>query len=352
MRLKFLTVALLLAAFVPGFISCTDSALEVTPQPVTLDLSQAASSNPVFTLGRVLFYDKHLSVNASISCASCHKQALAFSDNVQFSKGFENRFTLRNSLPIQNIDPFMGDSVKLFWDGREKFLQTMVLKPILNHVEMGMGNEADITERVRNTPYYHDLFDKAFGVADITAENISIALSNFVSSIKSSHTRFDKSIFNGIPLSAIEQQGEQLFFTKYNCNGCHKTEEPGFYGTHEGGFVNIGLDNNYADNGRYNVTHNPADIGKFTVPDLRNVALTAPYMHDGRFSSLEEVLNHYSHGIANHPNLDERLKDAYGNAAQMNISEQEKTAIIAFLNTLTDFTMISDHNFSDPFVVH
>jgi len=351
MRLKFLTSAVVLAALFSAIISCTDNSFEVTPEPVTLDLSQLTTQNAAFTLGRVLFYDKHLSVNASISCGSCHKQALAFSDNVQFSRGFENRLTLRNSLPIQNIQAFFIDSVKLFWDGREKFLQTMVLKPILNHVEMGMGSESDIVDRVRNLPYYHDLFEKAFGSAEVSSAKISISLSQFVNSIFSFRTRFDESL-NGQALTAIEMQGEQLFFTKYNCNGCHHTESAGFYEIHEGGFVNIGLDADYTDKGRYNVTSNQADIGKFKVPDLRNVALTAPYMHDGRFASLDEVLNHYSHGIVNHPNLDARLKDAHGNSVQMNISSQEKTAIIAFLNTLTDYTMISDPNFSDPFKVH
>lgn len=352
MKLKLSSLAFVLATFFSGFISCTDNSPEVTPHPVTLDLSQQSSTNGRFNLGRVLFYDNHLSVNASISCASCHKQALAFSDNVQFSKGFENRLTSRNSLPIQNIG-LLADSLKLFWDGREKFLETMVLKPILNHVEMGMGNPDDIVNRVRNYPYYNELFDKAFGSTDVTADKISMALSWFVGSIESSQSRFDRSMeFNGLPLSALEQQGQELFFTKYNCNGCHQTQEPGFYETNEGGFVNIGLDPVYADNGRFNVTHNPSDIGRFKIPDLRNVELTAPYMHDGRFSTLEQVLDHYSHGIADHPNLDPRLKNIDGNAMQMNISVQEKTAIIAFLKALTDFKIISDPNFSDPFVIH
>lgn len=352
MKLKLSSLAFVLATIFFGAISCTDNSPDVTPHPVTLDLSDMNNVNSKFTLGRVLFYDKHLSVNASISCASCHKQALAFSDNVQFSKGFENRLTSRNSLPIQNIN-LLADSLKLFWDGREKFLETMVLKPILNHVEMGMGNSEDIVNRVRNYPYYNELFDKAFGSANVTADNISLALSLFVGSIASFQTRFDRSLdVDGLPLSALEQQGQELFFTKYNCNGCHQTQQPGFYETNEGGFVNIGLDPVYADNGRFNVTLNPADIGRFKVPDLRNVELTAPYMHDGRFSTLQQVLDHYSHGIANHPNLDPRLKNNDGNAMQMNISEMEKTAIIAFLKSLTDFKMISDPTFSDPFVIH
>lgn len=349
MRLKFLTVAFVLATFISAFVACTDDSCDVTPRTVSLE---TPDGNPTFQLGRMLFYDSHLSVNASISCASCHKQSLAFSDNVPFSKGFENRPTLRNSLPIQNIGLNNFQMLNLFWDGREAELQTMVLKPILNHVEMGMGTESDIIQRVRNYPYYADLFNKAFGSSEITGERISSALSSFVGSITAQSSRFDKSMFSGMELNALEKQGQELFITKYNCNSCHKIQLPGFYESNPGGFVNIGLDVDYADKGRFNVTQNPEDAGKFKIPDLHNVALTAPYMHDGRFATLNEVLEHYSHGIADNVNLDPRLKGASGAAMRMNISDQEKTAIIAFLNTLTDFSMITNKSFSDPFVVH
>jgi cytochrome c peroxidase len=357
MRTKFFIVVFVFTTIASAFISCNNES-DVSPTPVTLDpnapdppeFPNGQIDAPVFKLGRVLFYDSHLSVNASISCASCHKQTLAFSDNTAFSRGFENSLTGRNSQPIQNLGLNSMTSLNLFWDGRESILQTMVLKPIINHVEMGMGTEQDIVDRVGKYPYYEDLFIEAFGTSAVTSDRISQALSTFVGSISSANSRFDRWQNGEGQLTAIELSGKSLFFTKYNCNACHKVNMPGFYQVFEGGFINIGLDAEYADNGRYNVTNNPSDRGRFKVPDLRNVALTAPYMHDGRFTTLDQVLEHYSHGISNHPNLDSRLQDSQHNAMRMNISSQEKTAIIAFLNTMTDYSMISSKSFSDPFV--
>jgi cytochrome c peroxidase len=144
-----------------------------------------------------------------------------------------------------------------------------------------------------------------------------------------------------------------LFFTKYDCSSCHLSVTiPAGYGVFgmTSNFMNIGLDENYFDKGLGALTGNPNDDGKFKIPSLRNIALTAPYMHDGRFSTLSEVLDHYSHGIASSANLDERLKGSNNQPIQMNISEQEKAAVIAFLETLTDYSMIQDVRFSSPFI--
>jgi cytochrome c peroxidase len=349
MKIKTVSVILAVPICILSLNSCTDEGYKVTPHPVTLNLVANGISNPLTLLGKVLFYDTHLSVNNGISCGSCHNQTHAFSDDKAFSTGFENNPTSRNTPPLQNLD----DNIKLFWDGRENLLQTMVLMPILNHVEMGMDDEAALVERVRNQPYYHDLFEKAFGTADVTANEIAQALSQFVKRINTSGTRFDLN-----NMTALEKQGKQLFFEKYECNSCHLTQLPaggGGYGGGGGGngnnagFINIGLDMNYTDPGRQNVTHKAEDAGKFKIPNLRNVALTAPYMHDGRFTTLEKVLDHYSHGIANHPNLDSRLKNDNGMPKKLEITSQEKKAIIAFLNAMTDFNMISDKALSNPF---
>lgn len=348
--MKTKLVFLAVAAITFNFSSCTDDSFVVKPSPVNLTLDHGQA--PTVELGRVLFYDSHLSVNNAISCGSCHKQALAFSDNVSASRGFQNMLTSRNAPPIQNVGSgFFFMNSELFWDGREFFLQSMVLKPILNHVEMGMSDMDAVVERVRNLPYYADLFDRAYGSPEITSEGIATALADFTGSIFSFSTRFDQYINgNQSALTAIELQGKNLFFDKYNCNSCHQTQEPNGYQT-GGGFVNIGLDVNYVDKGRGGFTHNTADDGKFKIPNLRNVALTAPYMHDGRFATLDAVLEHYSHGIVNHPNLDPRLKGNDGQALKLNISAEERTAIIAFLNALTDFTMITNPEYSNPFKV-
>jgi cytochrome c peroxidase len=321
-----------------GLASCTDETVNLNPTPVTLD-----TDDPSLTLGRVLFYDTHLSVNNSISCGSCHHQEFGFADNSSLSRGFENRLTTRNSISITDID-FNSGSTALFWDGRDDNLTNMVLMPVLNHVEMGMSDHDGIVERISVIPYYAQLFEKTFGTSEVTKNKIGTALALFISNIRSGNSAFDLLQFN-----ALEQEGLRLFIVKYQCNSCHKLTQGGYGGTDTTLFKNIGLDVNYIDNGRGNVTHNPADNGKFKVPNLHNVGLSAPYMHDGRFATLNEVLDHYSHGIKNHPNLDPLLRNGSGQPAELTITDSEKEALIAFLNTLTDITMITSKNLSDPF---
>lgn len=318
-------------------------------------------------LGRVLFYDKSLSLNNGVSCGSCHLQSKAFADNGQFSKGFEKLETSRNTPPIQNLTEF---DQALFWDGRERLLQNMVMQPIFNHVEMGMANTSELTKKVKEKKYYQELFLRAFGEEEITFEKISQALSGFTSSIVSQGSKFDRSFnsFVSFPqlnlLGENEKEGMNLFFDKYNCGSCHNVfsakgydtpqpitiKFPGNNSSTTSELVNIGLDANYPDNGRGSITGDSEDNGKFKIPNLRNIELTAPYMHDGRFATLEEVIDHYNDGIKNHPNLDDRLKDENGQPMVMHISADEKQKIIAFLKTMTDPQLIRDPKFSDPFI--
>jgi cytochrome c peroxidase len=350
-----------------AFYACTKIEDDVTPIPVVLTLPDIPYDYSTFTsggltlftginnneasLGRVLFYDTHLSVNNSISCGSCHKQTIAFSDNVAFSAGFENHPTLRNTLPIQNLSnsgSFNSSDPSLFWDGRATMLQSMVLMPVLNHVEMGISDLSTIVNKVKALSYYNDLFVNTYGSFDVTVENVSRALSAFVRAITSANTRFDKYTNNLIQLSGIEEEGRILFFNKYDCNSCHQTQQLNGYQI-GGGFVNIGLEDNYVDKGHENVSHLQSDNGKFKIPNLRNIALTGPYMHDGRFASLSAVLDHYSHGIKDHPALDPRLRETNGQPKRLNITSHEKSALIAFLNTMTDYSMITDPKYSNPF---
>jgi len=257
-----------------------------------------------------------------------------------------------------------GASSGLFWDGREGILQTMVLKPIGNHVEMGISDMNVLNHKLSSIPYYRELFTKAFDSPEITTEKIGKALSSFLLSITSRNTKADHGMMTmalidkvnaidaSLPhgeLSAIEGRGMNLFMTVYDCNACHQVQNPHGY-VMAGTFANIGLDAQYADNGLQNVTKRSSDAGRFKIPSLRNVALTAPYMHDGRFATLDEVLNHYSEGIANHPNLDRRLKKD-GQPMRLQIPQHDKEAIIAFLHTLTDYEMINDPKFSNPFKI-
>lgn len=357
------------------FIACDNESLD--SNPVILDLPETPfeyfNDNDQATLGRVLFYDAQLSVNNAISCASCHKQGLAFADNKAFSLGFDSRNSERNSMPIQNIgffsafdsraitvepdsafvtfDSFIAfpEASGLFWDGRGINPSTSLLLPIVNHVEMGIPDLDYLVNKLEGIEYYPELFEKAFGEPVITADNIGWALNAFIMNIQSHQTRFDLSFHEGSQgLSAKESLGKELFFSTYDCNSCHQVQNPSGY-LFAGGFSNIGLDKVYDDNGFSGTTTNPDDIGKFKIPSLRNVSLTGPYMHDGRFGTLEEVINHYSTGVENHPNLDERLLDENGEPIRFEITDQEVSAIVAFLGALTDHEMISDERLSNPF---
>jgi cytochrome c peroxidase len=307
---------------------------------------KADSINKVATLGRVLFYDSHLSVNNAISCGSCHKQALGFADNAAFSTGFEGKLTKRNS-PGFNSLSLAGS---LFWDGRENNIMNLSIRPITNHVEMGIDDPNTLPAKLSSLPYYSNLFKDAFGDKNITSDRISGAIGVFLRSISALNSRFDY-YQNGdsSALTALELEGKTLFDTKYNCGRCH-TGGGGYYGT--GTFKDIGLDNNYTDPGRGTVTGRSTDNGTFRIPNLKNVALTAPYMHDGRYKTLGDVIDHYSKDIRSSPNLDIVLTDSAGHARMMNISDHEKEALIAFLNTLTDYQLITDQKFSNPFKVN
>lgn len=322
-------------------------------------------ANDKATLGRVLFYDTHLSINNAISCGSCHKQALGFSDNVALSVGYEGKLTKRNSKSIANIggdnlENFKIDTARfpLFWDGREDVLQNLIARPVTNHVEMGIDDFSVLPAKLSGLSYYPQLFSNAYSDNAVTTDRISECVADFLVSIQSHNTRFDDFmnsaqgsggpvITNPGMFSPTEFEGYNLFTTKYNCEGCHHIMSNS-YSTFD--FFDIGLDKNYTDMGRGTITRAAADNGKFKVPGLRNVALSAPYMHDGRYKTLGEVIDHYSQGIASSANLDWNLRNPMnGQAMAMNISDHDKEALVAFLGTLTDYKMITDPKFSNPF---
>lgn len=304
------------------------------------------SLNRVATLGRVLFYDSHLSVNNAISCGSCHKQAFGFADNVAFSVGFEGALTKRNSPGLNSL----ANSSTLFWDGREDNIMNLALRPITNHVEMGIEDSNTLVQKLAALPYYAKLFKDAYGDMAVTTTRISGALGIFLVSITADNSRFDQfSRGDSMVLTAQEMAGKTLFDGKYNCAHCH-TSGNGYMGNST--FKDIGLDATYTDIGRGAITGNTADKGTFKVPNLKNVGVSAPYMHDGRYNTLSDVIDHYSTGIHNSPNLDIVLTDSAGHARAMNISADDKAALIAFLNTLTDYQMITDQKFSNPFKVN
>ncbi len=299
------------------------------------------------TLGRVLFYDKKLSLNNKIACASCHLQENGFADVSRFSVGFDGGLTKRNASSITNP----ADMQTFFWDSREDNLKEMVLQPVKNHIEMGMDNFDALEKKLGQLDYYKPLFQNAFGNEKVTREGIAEAMSQFLTSMVSANSGFDAAIPGGWgvqnpgALTIEEQQGLNLFFGQAQCATCHNPNPNGTF--FQETFADIGLEQNPTDKGLG--ANSPGKDGMFKIPSLRNVALTAPYMHDGRFATLEEVVNHYSDNIANSANLHWTLKGGDGQAIRMNLSETDKKSLVAFLNALTDNQYVNDPKFSDPF---
>lgn len=313
------------------------------------------------TLGRVLFYDKNLSIDNTISCASCHEQEAAFSDNAKFSEGLNGELTRRNSMTIINSRFYENGS--FFWDERASTLEEQALMPIQDHTEMGM-ELGPLEEKLRQLDYYPILFEKAFGSSEVTSNNIAHALSQFMRSIISVNSKFDKGFeAAGFPedeeempdfpnYTPQENIGMDIFYRGRNgatCLYCHGTPQ---HVNDEA--KNNGLSLNYTDKGKGEITGNSSHNGLFKVPSLRNIAKTGPYMHDGRFETLMEVVNHYSDNVQDHPNLNFRLKDSddpspNSNVLRLNLTQAEKEALIAFLHTLTDEEVLTNEKYSDPF---
>jgi len=315
------------------------------------------------TLGRVLFYDERLSANNTISCASCHNQNAAFSDPRKFSIGLHGEQTRRNSMTLINSRYY--ENRAFFWDERASTLEEQVLMPIEDHIEMGMALDS-LERKLQELDYYKVLFRKAFGSEKVTSERISLALSQFTRSIVSYNSKFDEGfIAAGFPedeeqmpdfqnFTRMENLGMDIFYRGRNggtCLYCHGTPQ------HVNDIAkNNGLDLSYSDNGKGEITGQTSDNALFKVPSLRNIAKTAPYMHDGRFETLREVVDHYSDSVQNHPNLNFRLKtlddgeEGEAEVLRLKLSEEEKEALVAFLHTLTDEKVITDEKYSDPFI--
>jgi cytochrome c peroxidase len=326
------------------------------------------------TLGRVLFYDKKLSLNNSVSCGSCHQQAKAFCDNLPVSTGLTDAKTARNSPSL------FARQGRAFWDGRAATLEDLALRPIKNHVEMKFTDMEKLCEKLSGVSYYPALFEKAFGNGQIDSTRIQLALGAFLRSFNFSSNKFG----SGQPLSVSEQAGKELFFGRAQCFQCHHIEGGGIFEDQGTGYgftdmdFNIGLDMVYKDKGRGAVTGLPQDDGKFMVPVLLNVEFTAPYMHDGRFKTLEEVVEHYNTGVKAHPNLSVQMRDIerFVNMSQAellaeldhnrngeidesevatlpirrpSLSAEEKKSLVDFLKTLSDPNIRTDKRFSDPF---
>ncbi len=329
-----------------------------------------AISDAGAALGRVLFYDRQLSKNNTIACASCHLQEKAFADPRQFSRGFEDGYTSRNAMSLVNLrySILRGTSPGFFWDERAATLEEQVLMPIQDKVEMGM-ELAVLEKKLQALPYYPPMFEAAFGSSRVTRTGVSKAVTQFMRSIVSFNSKFDFAAaasqrqdysedFEGF--TAEENIGKSLFIegvagvAEIGCAHCHI---PPTFGMPKS--FNTGLDLYYVDKGLgardvpSNDPFTPNNDGKFKASSLRNVAVTAPYMHDGRFKTLERVLEHYSDGVHPHSNLGLAFTEQPAEKTETSgfrLTKSQQAALVAFLKTLTDQSFLTDPRFSDPFV--
>ncbi|TND10042.1 MAG: cytochrome c peroxidase [Bacteroidetes bacterium] len=308
------------------------------PQPV-YNFANNTVSEAGFKLGRKLFYDPILSRDNSTSCASCHQQASAFAHTEhRFSHGINDQLGNRNAPPVYN----MAWLPYFMWDGGINHIESQPSGPITNPIEMdeSLGN---VIAKLSATPAYRAMFTDAFGDDTITTQRMFRAMAQFMGMMVSANSRYDKYMRGetGGEMNAQELSGLSLFRQK--CASCHT--EPLFS---DYAFRNNGLaaDPTINDSGRTHITQNPADMYKFKTPSLRNIELTTPYMHDGRFITLDQALNHYTSGVVAGPTLDPLLADG------IPMTAQEKADIITFLKTLTDISFTIDHRFSEHAVSH
>jgi cytochrome c peroxidase len=317
--------------------------------PLALRFDNTPAENPVTdpgaTLGRVLFYDTRLSVNNTVSCGSCHVQKNAFVDPNRASKGFAGKLTDRHAMSLVNLRYSLRG--RFFWDERAESLEDAVLVPIQSKVEMGQ-DLTRLPEILAREKHYPELFRQAFGDGKITQERVAKALAQFLRAMVSCHSKYDegRAKARGVRddfanFTVQENRGKALFLN--HCATCHMVgEQSAHFSTITP--ANNGLDADFktADGGVGDITLIGRQLGQFKSPSLRNVERTAPYMHDGRFATLEQVIDHYSKGVQAHPNLGPQVR-------RLNFTDSERAALVAFLRTLTDQRFLTDPKFSDPF---
>ena len=344
MKKRFFTVSKMLNVFIFGillFVIFSFSQIVFTPlhfdipkgwEKPKYDFSKNPLTEEGFQLGRNLFYDPILSKDNTISCSSCHLQQTGFTHvDHDLSHGIEGKIGTRNSLSLQNL----AWSTTFMWDGGVNHLDVQPIHPITSEVEMDETLE-NVVLKLQKSEKYQELFKNAFGTEKITGQLTLKALSQFVVMLVSSNSKYDKVMRKEDAFTPMEEKGYQVF--KANCASCHK--EPLF--TNDG-FANNGLpvDSTLNDIGRMRITQNKNHQYQFKVPTLRNIQFTFPYMHDGRFKTLNEVIKHYN-SLPQDKNLPKEL------TKPMNLSDNQRTELVAFLKTLTDKEFLFDPRFGFP----
>jgi cytochrome c peroxidase len=335
-------------AFLLAVYSCRKDPETKGPTPYKLAIPSGLpamsipQTNPLteegIELGRRLFYDPILSGNNRMSCGTCHRQQFAFTDSaLRLSIGVDGLPGLRNTMSLANL----GYQKKFFWDGGAADLESQVIDPIQNPLEMH-ETLPRVIEKLNADPEYPALFEKVFGSTAITTQMVMRAIAQFERTLISGNSKFDQYKRGLASLTDAEQRGMTLFESedKGDCVHCHSLGST--FSDFE--FRNTGLDSIAVDAGRFAITLLDTDSGKFKTPSLRNVAVTTPYMHDGRFKTLEECIDHYNLNFRYTRNLD-------GNMIKLQkgrLNPQEKADLVAFLNTLTDHEFLTNPKFGPP----
>jgi len=359
--------ALGLLGLLPGLLCC---APEPLPPPTPLPGFETPfyfggftvpADNPLtvegVALGRMLFYEERLSADDTISCATCHQPARAFTDGRTLARGIHGARTPRNTMSLANL---LWGPQRFFWDGRAVDLEQQAGQPIVNPDEMGSTWD-EVIAKLERAPAYPASFEAAFGTREITPERVTKALASFERTMVSTGSRYDRYLRGELRLDPREQRGRELFMTHpdakagirgANCIDCHSQFLTSGFAPEFDGFQNNGLDDDdQLEAGLMAVTGRSRDRGRFKAPTLRNIELTAPYMHDGRFATLEEVIDHYSDHVVSSSTLDPLIREAAntpGAPLGVTLTHDEKAALLAFLRTLTDHEFVHDPSLSDP----
>ena len=359
MTKKFFISLFLLCTFSLLFVfSCkkNEEAFKTTPYvapkiPGFRDMPVDAN-NPMtvegIALGKKLFFDPILSRDSTLACAGCHKQADGFSDIRRLSRGVDDLFGRRNAQALVNL---AWQKDRFFWDGRVSTLREQALKPVEDALEMHLP--WPIAEfRLQNNTVYKDLFFKAFGIHSITKEYVTKAIEQFEMTLVSYNSKFDKYTRGEVPLSISEIKGFDIFKTeKGDCFHCHSSTAPEVFISPDRTFANNGLDSvdnvtDFLDFGLGEFTNDLADYGRFKIPSLRNLAFTAPYMHDGRFQTLDEVIDFYSDGPKGSPTLEPIMREKANKRLEttghwgLDLTPSQKADLKAFLLTLSDSSFV------------
>ncbi len=292
-------------------------------------------------LGRHLFYEKKLSGDNTMNCATCHMAEFAFADTARVSEGIDGSKGTRQAMVLQNL----GWAAPFFWDGRSKTLEEQALEPIMNPIEMKETWSNAVAE-LQNDPKYPNMFLKAFGTDQIDSTLCAKAMAQFMRTMVSGNSKFDSVVRGETVFTLDEQIGFNLFvdLKGADCQHCHPATNS-FFTDHS--YQNNGMDVTLKDMGLGAVTGNPLDNGKFKIPSLRNIEYSAPYMHDGRFKKLEGVIKHYNSGVkSNSPNISPLMEFAHQGGVKLTPKKTQQ--VLAFLCTLSDPSFLNNPAFSDP----